>query len=182
MNWQFKWIAKGDRKCDECADGEITVQVEAFKYCKSNFNTNKTLTEFHLFSNDSNQNLRHQLLFHVCESSCMEMFSLLCLGVGESRALVSSLVCTAVLQVRNIGAIARGKSRLIGYSVDKTLDSQPSGKSASERWGQSRSWLGTKVSLSLETACTASEAANYCSVSNNDDGLNKDFFYVLLEL
>ena len=80
MKCQFKQTSKDKRKCDKYADGEIKGQVEAFKYDESEFNTNETLLEFLLISNDRNQN---QLMFHVCESSCMEMFSLHCLRSQE---------------------------------------------------------------------------------------------------
>ena len=61
--------------------GELWLRWKPFLYNKSHFNTNETLTKFLLSSKGKNQDQKHQLVFHVCESSCMEMFSLLCLGV-----------------------------------------------------------------------------------------------------
>ena len=66
---QTKWQFKQKQKITE----NVT-NVQMVK--ESNFN-NKTLTEFLLILKDSNQKLRHQLLFHV--------FSLLCLESWEVR-------------------------------------------------------------------------------------------------
>ena len=101
--------------------------VEAFKYYVSHFNTNETLTEFLFISKDRNQNLRHQLMFHVCESSCMQDVQSTLSGGSGGPWLWSPL--WSALRARNVGPIARGKSRLVQYSDDETPGPQPSRES-----------------------------------------------------
>ena len=148
---------------------KLRVRFLDFKYYRSNFNTNETLTEFLWSSKDRNQKTPIHVswvwiqLYARCSAYIVQ-------SVGKSAALVPSGV---------LGLTAGLQCQSNSQRVDETFDPRPNGEvTACDRWGQSRSWLGTKVFLSLESACTASEAANYCNVFTNDDGLNKDFFFV----
>ena len=84
--------------------------VDTFKYYKSNFNTNETLTEFLLISDDRYQNTNS--CFTCVNPAVWRSSAYFVWGVGKSMALVSSLVYTVGSQCWSVGHWGQSRSWL----------------------------------------------------------------------